>query len=281
MNFGVQIRATHDGVDLRWIARAVEERGFESLFLPEHTHVPVDRRSIHPGGEDLMDAALKGYDPFIGLTYVAASTERLRIGTGVCLIPQHDPIVLAKQVATLDVLSGGRVILGVGAGWNREEMANHGVEPKTRWDVMREKVLAIKRIWIEDEASFDGTYVRFGTLRLEPKPAQRPHPPVLIGGESPGVLERVASYGDGWLPNDHPELLDRIPELRQLEAAIGRGPLPVSVYAMPHDATAVARYADAAAVAGIERCVFNRPSRDMAETTTVLDRLAEIVRQWS
>ncbi|HKG25687.1 MAG TPA: TIGR03619 family F420-dependent LLM class oxidoreductase, partial [Thermomicrobiales bacterium] len=161
MRFGVQVRATADGVDLRWIARAVEERGFESLFLPEHTHVPVVRRSRHPGGEELMDDALKGYDPFIGLAVVAAGTERLRIGTGVCLIPQHDPIVLAKQVATLDVLSGGRVILGVGAGWNREEMANHGVDPSQRWAVMREKVLAITRIWTAEEASFDGDFVRF------------------------------------------------------------------------------------------------------------------------
>jgi probable F420-dependent oxidoreductase len=226
-----------------------------------------------------MEAALKGYDPLIGLAVVAAVTEGLRVGTGVCLIPQHDPIVLAKQVATLDVLSGGRVILGVGAGWNREEMANHGVEPNRRWQVMREKVLAVKRIWTEDEASFDGTFVRFGALRQEPKPVQRPHPPILIGGEGPDVLERVASFGDGWMPNDHPELLDRIPGLQELAAAAGRGSLPVSVYAMPHDAGAVARYADAGA--GIERCVFNLPSRDRGETMAVLDRLAEIVRRWS
>jgi probable F420-dependent oxidoreductase len=199
------------------------------------------------------------------------------VGTGVCLIPQHDPIVLAKQVATLDVLSGGRVILGVGAGWNREEMANHGVDPVHRWEVMREKVLAVKRIWTEEEASFDGAYVRFGPLRQEPKPVQRPHPPVLIGGEGPGVLERVAAFGDGWLPNDHPELLDRIAGMNESAAAVGRGPLPVSVYAMPYDEDAVARYADAE----IERCVFSLPSRDQDETTAALDRLAEIMRRWS
>ena len=198
------------------------------------------------------------------------------MGTGVCLIPQHDPIVLAKQVATLDVLSGGRVILGVGAGWNREEMANHGVDPNTAGTMMGEKVQAVKRIWTEEEAAFDGAFVRFGPIRQEPKPVQRPHPPVLIGGEGPGVLERVATYGDGWLPNDHPEVLDRIAGLNDLAAAAGRGPLPVSVYAMPDDAEAVARYADA----GIERCVFNLPSRDVDETTAVLDRLAEIVRRW-
>jgi probable F420-dependent oxidoreductase len=275
VNFGVQVRATAEGVDLRWIAREVEARGFESLFLPEHTHVPVTRRSRHPGGEELMVAALKGYDPFVGLAIVAAATERLRIGTGVCLIPQHDPIVLAKQVATLDVLSGGRVSLGVGAGWNREEMQNHGVEPARRWDAMRETVLAVKRIWTEDEASFDGAFVRFTTLRQEPKPRQRPHPPILIGGEGPGVLARVIEYGDGWLPNDHPEVLTRSEELNRLAAAVGRGAIPVSVYAMPHDGEAVARYAES----GIVRCVFNLPSRDAAETSAVLDRLAEIKRQ--
>jgi probable F420-dependent oxidoreductase len=275
VNFGVQVRATADGIDLRWVAREVEACGFESLFLPEHTHVPVRRRSLHPGGEDLMDDALKGYDPFVGLAFVAAATERLRIGTGVCLVPQHDPIVLAKQVATLDVLSGGRVILGVGAGWNREEMRNHGVDPSRRWDVMREKVLTIRRIWTEDETAFDGAFVRFSALRQEPKPRQRPHPPVLIGGEGRSVLERVVAYGDGWLPNDHPEVLDRRAELDRLAAAASRHPVPVSVYAMPHDRDAVARYADA----GITRCVFNLPSRDRGETIAVLDRLAEIVRQ--
>lgn len=280
MHFGVQVRATAEGVDLPWIARVVEERGFESLFLPEHTHVPERRASIHPGGEDLMDDALKGYDPFVGLAFVAATTEHLRLGTGVCLIPQHDPIVLAKQVATLDVLSGGRVILGVGAGWNREEMANHGVDPATRWEVMREQVQAVKRIWTEEVATFDGRFVSFSPIRQEPKPRQKPHPPVLIGGEGPGVLERVASYGDGWLPNDHPELLDRVGQLHVLTDAIGRPRLPVTVYAMPHDLSAVARYAEAQI--GIERCVFNVPSREPGETLAVLDRLAAIVNKaWS
>jgi probable F420-dependent oxidoreductase len=279
VKFGVQIRATADGVDLQWFARAVEERGFESLFLPEHTHVPVDQRSIHPGGESLMDAALKGYDPLIGLAIVAGVTERLRLGTGVLLLPQHDPIVLAKQVATLDVLSGGRVILGIGAGWNREEMVNHGVAPNDRWEIMREKALALKQIWTQERASFSGRFVSFGPIRQEPKPMQRPHPPILIGDEGPGVLERVASYGDGWLPNDHPELLDRIPELRRLGVGVGRGPFPITVYAMPYDSAAVARYVDADA--GIERCVFNVPSRDVGETTAALDRLAPIVEHYS
>jgi probable F420-dependent oxidoreductase len=279
MKFGVQVRATAEEVDLRWIARAVEERGFESLFLPEHTHVPVGLKSIHPGGESLMEAALKGYDPLIGLAIVAASTERLRLGTGVLLLPQHDPIVLAKQVSTLDVLSGGRMILGIGAGWNREEMANHGVAPNDRWKIMREKALALKQIWTQDQASFEGAFVSFGPIRQEPKPFQHPHPPILIGGEGPGVLERAATYGDGWLPNDHPELLDRIPELRRLGDVTGRGSLSVTVYAMPYDSAAVARYIDADV--GIERCVFDLPSREVGETTAALVRLTTIVERYS
>lgn len=279
MKFGVQVRATAEGVDLRWVARAVEERGFESLFLPEHTHVPVQGQSIHPGGEGLMDAALKGYDPLIGLAIVAASTERLRVGTGVLLLPQHDPIVLAKQVSTLDVLSGGRVMLGIGAGWNREEMANHRVRPQDRWEVMQEKSLALKQIWTGDEASFEGRFVAFRPIRQEPKPVQRPHPPILIGGEGPGVLERVASYGDGWLPNDHPELLDRIPEMQRRGAALGRGPFPTTVYAMPANEDAVGRYVEADA--GIERCVFNLPSREIGDTTAMLDRLARIIERFA
>jgi probable F420-dependent oxidoreductase len=273
MKFGVQVRATAEGVDVIWIARELEARGFESIFLPEHTHVPVVRSSAHPGGEDLMEPALKGFDPLIGLAVIAASTERIHLGTGVLLVPQHDPILLAKQVATLDVMSGGRVLLGVGAGWNREEMAHHGVDPERRWDVMREHVQAIKRIWSEREAAFDGSFVKFGPIQQEPKPLQQPNPPVLIGGEAPGVLDRVVSYGDGWIPNDHPELLDRAKQLAALSRAVDRGSLPVTAYSVPIDADHIARYAEF----GIDRCVFNLPSSNLAETNAVLDRLTAVI----
>ena len=272
MKFGVQVRATAEGVDLVWIACELEARGFESLFLPEHTHVPVHRESMHPGGEELMDAAKRGYDPLIGLAIVAASTARLRIGTGVLLLPQHDPIVLAKQVATLDVLSGGRVILGVGAGWAREEMANHGINPARRWDHLREKTLALKALWTQNEASVAGELVRFGPVWQWPKPAQRPHPPVLIGGEGPRVLERVVSYADGWIPNWEPNTLDRAAELQRLGREAGRGPLPVTVYAAPPDRDVIA----ACWAAGIERVCFNLPSSDLRETAEMLDRLTKL-----
>jgi probable F420-dependent oxidoreductase len=277
MHLGVQVRATAEGVDLRWIARELEARGVESLFLPEHTHLPVEQQSVHPGGEALMEPAMRGLDPFVGLAFAAAATERLRVGTGVCLLPQHDPIILAKVVSTLDVLSGGRVLLGIGAGWNREEMANHGVAPEHRWAIMREKALAMRRIWTEAEAAFAGEWVRFGPIRQWPKPAQQPHPPVLVGGEGSGVLRRVVEYGDGWLPNDHAEVLDRAISLDRLAAEAGRGPLPVTVYAMPWDGDRIARYA----AHGIARCVLDLPSRQRDETARALDRLADLVRRAS
>ena len=273
MKFGVQVRATAEGVDLVWLARALEARGFESVFLPEHTHVPVNRSSVHPGGEELMDAARRGIDPFIGLAVIAGSTERLRLGTGICLLPQHDPIVLAKQVATLDVLSGGRVILGVGAGWAREEMANHGVDPARRWDLLREKTLAVKALWTQEQASFEGELVRFGPVWQWPKPAQQPHPQILIGGEGPRVLERVVEYGDGWIPNWEADMPDRAAELGRLAADAGRGPLQVTVYATPADPAVIA----ACIVAGVERICFNLPSNEMDETDRALERLTKLI----
>jgi probable F420-dependent oxidoreductase len=199
MKFGVQVRATSEGVDPIWIARELELRGFESIFLPEHTHVPVHRNSLHPGGEELMEAAKRGLDPLIALTAIAASTTRLRLGTGVLLLPQHDPILLAKQVSTIDRLSNGRVLLGVGAGWAREEMLHHGVDPARRWAVAREKALALKVIWTHEQASFQGEFVQFDPIWQWPKPVQQPHPLILIGGEGPrfgaGQFQPAVGYG--------------------------------------------------------------------------------------
>jgi probable F420-dependent oxidoreductase len=273
MKVGVQVRATDRSVDLLWIARELEARGFESIFLPEHTHVPVSRSSQHPGGETLMDAAKRGLDPLIALTAVAAVTTRLRVGTGVLLLPQHDPILLAKQVSTLDRLSGGRVVLGVGAGWAREEMRNHGIDPARRWDALREKTLALKAIWTNEQAGFAGELVQFDPIWQWPKPAQSPHPPVMIGGEGPNVLDRVVAYGDGWIPNWEPDTLDRVAALNRMAEVAGRGPLPVTVYAAPFDPDVVA----ACAAAGVERICFNLPSDAVEHTTAMMDRIVGLV----
>lgn len=273
MNFGVHIEATTDTIDVRELGRLLEAHGFESLFLPEHTHLPVLGESVHPSGPGVHDRLRRFHDPMVALTAVAAVTERLRVGTGVCLVPQHDPIVLAKQIATLDVLSGGRFLFGIGAGWNREELRNHGVDPAHRWRVTREHVLAMKRIWTEDEAAFHGEFVDFDPIWQWPKPAQRPHPPVIVGGEGPRVLERVLAYGDEWGPNDEPDTDTRIQELNRLAAERGRPPVPVTVFHVAADREVVERHTEA----GVTRCVFSLPSGDSGLVVPVVERLSELI----
>ncbi len=272
MLFGVHFAPTAESLDVRDLARLVERYGFESLFFPEHTHLPVRGASIHPSGEGMHDRLRRFLDPFIALTAAATVTEHLRIGTGVCLIVQHDPIILAKQVATLDLLSNGRVLLGIGAGWNREEMRHHGTDPATRWQVMRERVQAIKAIWTQEEAEFHGKFVDFGPIWQWPKPVQQPHPPILVGGEGSRVLERVLDYGDAWAPNAEPGIPERIVQLQEMAAARGRGPIPVTAFHVPADLESVARYA----AAGATRCVFSLPSGDLATVQPVIERLVEL-----
>ncbi|MBA2416508.1 MAG: LLM class F420-dependent oxidoreductase [Geodermatophilaceae bacterium] len=217
------------------LARAAEDEGFESLFVTEHTHIPAVRETPWPGGADLPREYSHTFDPFVALAGAAAVTTTLKLGTGVCLVAQHDPIVLAKQVASLDHLCGGRFLLGVGAGWNREEMRNHGVDPTVRFRMMREHVEAMREIWSQDEASYAGKHVTFERIWSWPKPVQRPGPPVLIGGSGPKVIDRVLAYGDGWAPisrqtGNLQDIADRIVELRQRAAAAGRDHIPVTVY---------------------------------------------------
>jgi probable F420-dependent oxidoreductase len=273
MRYGVQFRVTAESADVRQVARALEERGFDALYVPEHTHIPLSVRSLFPDDPGWLEACKRMFDPFVTLATAGAVTERLRLGTGVCLLAQHDPIVLAKTVATLDVLTGGRVLLGIGAGWDEPELRNHGVEPASRWRVMREKALALKAIWSSDEAEFHGDFVDFDPIWLWPKPLQQPHPPLVIGGEGPRVLERVLDYGDEWMPNDHPEVEARVDELRRRAAVLGRDPVPVTVYATPPERERVEQLR----VAGVARCVFNVRARTLAEATEELDRLTAIL----
>lgn len=215
MEFGIGYFPTHDGIGPDEVARLTEEHGFESLFFAEHTHIPASRETPYPPGGDLPRKYWHTYDLFVAATAAVSATSRLRVGSGVCLVIERDPIVTAKEVASVDRLSGGRFEFGVGAGWNREEMSNHGTDPRTRMRLLGERIEAMKAIWTEDEASYHGEFVNFERIWSWPKPAQRPHPPILVGGDGPTVLERVLAFGDAWFPNyAGPRTLERAAELR-------------------------------------------------------------------
>jgi probable F420-dependent oxidoreductase len=217
VDFGVGYFPTHDGLSPGAVAGLVEERGHESLFFAEHSHIPASRESPWPGGERLPAKYFHTYDLFVALTAAAAGTSRLRVGSGICLIVERDAITTAKEVASVDHLSGGRLEFGVGAGWNREEMRNHGTDPRTRMRLMAERVEAMKAIWTREEASYGGEFVSFERIWSWPKPAQRPHPPVLVGGNGPTVLDRVLAFGDAWFPNygrGGGDIAERAAELR-------------------------------------------------------------------
>jgi probable F420-dependent oxidoreductase len=197
MKYGIAIFATEDSVHPGTLARMVEERGFESLFFTEHTHIPASRKTPYPPGGELPPEYSRTYDPFVALTAAASATEKLLLATGICLVTERDPIITAKEVASLDRLSGGRFLFGVGAGWNLEEMRNHGTDPRRRFSLMRERVEAMKAIWTQDEASYHGDQVDFDRIWCWPKPLQEPHPPVLVGGNGDKVLERVVTLSGG------------------------------------------------------------------------------------
>jgi probable F420-dependent oxidoreductase len=243
MDFAVGYFPTHDGVGPDQIARMAEEHGLESLFFAEHTHIPASRETPYPSGGDLPRKYFHTYDLFVAMTAAAQATSRLRIGSGVCLVIERDPITTAKEVASIDHLSGGRVEFGVGAGWNREEMANHGTDPRTRMRLFRERVEAIKAIWTEDEASYHGEFVDFERIWSWPKPVQRPHPPVLVGGFGPTVEDRVLAVGDAWFPNYSRKV---IPRFRELEARADRR-VELQLIAVPADPKVLEELAEAGA----------------------------------
>ncbi|NMI00538.1 TIGR03619 family F420-dependent LLM class oxidoreductase [Pseudonocardia acidicola] len=283
MDYGVVTFLTDYGIEPLVLARAVEERGFGSLFLTEHTHIPTSRESPWPGGSELPRQYAHTFDPFVALGAMAAVTERISLGTAVSLVNQHDPIVLAKQVASVDQISGGRFEFGIGPGWNREEMANHGVDPTTRTARMLEQVAAMKTIWTEPEPEFHGRFVDFDPIWSWPKPVQVP--PVLIGGGGPTVLDRVLSHGDGWIPLRVPmsaldEFTKRVAELQQRAADAGRGHIPVTLYGAASKPEALASYAEA----GVDRVLFELPDlgsdddRGTDAALRELDRLAELAR---
>ena len=255
MELGLAILLTDYSIAPAALGASAEERGFESLFLAEHTHIPVRRDTPAPGGRALPREYSHTIDPFVGLAAAATATERLKVGTGVCLVIERDPITTAKEVATLDQISGGRFLFGVGAGWNVEEMRNHGTDPDTRFRRMRESVEAMKAIWTHDEAEYHGRIVDFDPIWSWPKPVQKPHPPVMVGGVGEKVLDRVVGYGDEWIPNrvkSPEELAPRIAELQRRAEAAGRERIPVTVFGAKPEARLLERLRDA----GVTRALF-------------------------
>jgi probable F420-dependent oxidoreductase len=270
---GVAMFPTHDAISPGHLAQLVEQRGHESLFFPEHTPIPASRETPYPGRGELPRKYSHTYDLFVAVTAAIATTTRLRIGSGICLVIERDPIITAKEVASVDRLSGGRFEFGVGAGWNREEMANHGTDPRIRMAVMRERVEAMKAIWTSDEASYSGDHVSFSRIWSWPKPAQRPHPPVLVGGNGPTVLDRVLAFGDAWFPNySRGPIGERAAELRS------RADRPISVQVMgaPADAKALEQLAEA----GVARTLHWLPSAGRGPVESALDRWERAVAEF-
>ena len=263
--------ATDEGIRPADLARLAEERGFESLFFPEHTHIPAARSDAAPRGGELPREYGHTLDPFVALMDAAAATKELRVGTGICLVVERDPIATAKAVATLDHISGGRFLFGVGAGWNLEEMRDHGTDPKRRFALMRERVEAMKAIWTQEEASYSGETVSFDRIWAWPKPVQKPHVPVMVGGNGPTVIDRVLAYGDEWLPEPEDGLVDRMREFHERARAAGRE-MRITVYgAKPADAE---MYAEA----GAHRCVYWLPPREPEDTLRRVEEYAESLR---
>ena len=231
MQLGVTMFSTDQAMRPDDLGRAAEERGFTSLYVPEHTHIPTSQRTPPPTGDpELPDYYKRAFDPFVGLAMVAAATERLRVGTGICLVAQRDPIVTAKSVASLDHLSGGRFVFGIGFGWNADEIEGHSVEMSRRRDVAREHVLAMQRLWADDEASFDGEFVKLPPSWSWPKPAQKPWPPILVGGAAgPTLFTHIAEYADGWIPIGGAGVRDALPDLHRAMESAGRDPGEVRI----------------------------------------------------
>ncbi len=275
MKFGVLMFPTDYAIPVTELARASEDLGFESLFFPEHTHIPASRISPWPGGPELPKEYSHTLDPFVAMGAAAAVTTTLKLGTGICLVIERDPITLAKEVASVDHLSGGRVLFGVGGGWNLEEMENHGTKPSLRWKIMRERILAMKQIWTQDDAEYHGQFVDFGPMWSWPKPVHKPHPPILVGGNGPRTLQRVVEYGDEWLPipGRGMDLAERIAELQGMAKAAGRDPIPVSLFGVPPAQSLVERYS---AVEWVHRILFWLPPAPAAEVLPVLKQCAQV-----
>ncbi len=281
MEFGVTMFPTDFSMGPADLAMAVEERGLDALFIPDHTHIPAGSDEAFRIADKMPPDYSHNIDMFIGLAAAAAVTKRIRLGTGICLVVERDPIITAKEVASIDHISGGRVDFGVGGGWNRPEMENHGGQWAKRFKLMRERCEAMREIWTQEKASYHGEFVNFDNIWSWPKPAQKPHPRIFIGGDAPSTLDRVMRYGDGWIPMlaDHPEhdrwneRLAMMRELRQRTDDAGREPMPITTFGTPRDPARVEQLREA----GVNRCIFGLKSAPADDVLRRLDRLVEFL----
>jgi probable F420-dependent oxidoreductase len=279
MDIGASMFFTEYSMGPGELAQALEARGFESLWAPEHSHIPSSRLSQPASGGPLGRQYYDVMDPFVTLTAAAMATRRLKVATGVCLVIQRDTIQTAKLVASLDQVSGGRFLFGIGGGWNQEEMADHGTVFKTRFKRMREQIEAMRAIWTEDEPEYHGEIVDFPKMKTWPKPVQRPHPPVIVGGAFPHSARRAVRYGDGWVPNasrpHYADVTEFLPQYRQMAAEAGRDPasIPVSIFGAPEDADRLRRYRDL----GVARAIVALPSEKADAILPMVDRWADLI----
>lgn len=271
MKFGISTFVTDEGIRPDVLGAALEERGFDALFLAEHSHIPVSRETPYPGGGDLPRVYYRTLDPFVALTAAATATSELLLGTGIALLIQRDLIHTAKEVASLDLISDGRALFGVGVGWNREEMRNHGTDPKTRGALMDEQLAALKEIWTKDEAEFHGEHIDLDPIFSWPKPVQKPHVPIYIGGESEAALNRLAKYGDGWLLRGYTKHQES-QRVRRWLAEQGREDVRFAVFGGPTTPKVIDGFREA----GVERYTFLLDTLPEAETLKALDELAEV-----
>jgi probable F420-dependent oxidoreductase len=276
MHTAIAIFDTDYSIDIQELARAAEQRGFESLWVPEHTHIPTSRKSPFAGGE-LPEQYKHTLDPFVSLTAAACVTTRLKVGTGICLVIERDTITTAKCVASVDHISNGRFLFGIGGGWNREEMEHHGTDFPTRFKRLEEQVRAMKALWTKDVAEYHGKFVDFDPVWAWPKPIQKPHPPVYIGGESAYTLQRIVEIGDGWFPRGRAGaevVLKGKADLEARAAKAGRDvkTLAVSVFAAKPDPADVAKLAEG----GVTRAIFLLPSEGRDKVLPLLDQYAKL-----
>jgi probable F420-dependent oxidoreductase len=271
MKLGVAMFFTDYSMTPAELGRALEERGFDSVWAPEHSHIPLSRKTPFPGGGDLPKKYYDAMDPFVTLTAAAAATTTLKVGTGVCLVNQRDPIQTAKAVASLDLLSGGRFLFGVGNGWNQDEMENHGTVFATRHKLVRERIEAMKVIWTKSKAEYHGEMVNFDPIMAWPKPVQKPHPPIFVGGAFPYGARRAIRYGDAWMPLRRREVREILPTFREMCREAGRD-VPVSIWEAREDLDSLKRDRDA----GVERVIVSLDSAKADAVLPLLDRWAKL-----